>query len=195
MDSVHVVSNTFLNNDGIDIVDCDSVKITNCFINVADDGICLKSQERKGLCQNIYIANCRVRSSASAVKLGTASSGGFKNIMIKNIEVYDTYRSAIAIESVDGGVLENIEVQHINAVNTGNAIFIKLGYRNKDAVISQLRNVFIHDMWVEVPSGKPDKGYPMDGPELRMPPKKKILPFTIRMALPGIISVLIPLQL
>ena len=124
MDSVHVDSNTFLNNDGTDIVDCDDVKITNCFINVADDGICLKSQDRNRRCQNIYMANCRVRSSAGAVKLGTASGGGFRNIMIKNIEVYDTYRSAIAIESVDGGVLEDIEVEHINAVNTGNAIFI-----------------------------------------------------------------------
>jgi polygalacturonase len=171
IDSVHVLSNTFLNNDGMDIVDCKNAKITNCVINAADDGICLKSEDRNRRCENIYVANCKVRSSASAVKLGTASRGGFKNIVIRNIEVYDTYRSAIAIESVDGGVLENIDVEHINAVNTGNAIFIKLGHRNKDSVVSQLRNIFINDVTVEVPEGKPDKGYPMEGPELRVPPK------------------------
>lgn len=173
MDSVHVFSNTFLNNDGMDIVDCKNAKITNCIINAADDGICLKSEDRSRRCENIYVANCKVRSSASAVKLGTASRGGFKNIVIKNIEVYDTYRSAIAIESVDGGVLEDVDVQHIHAVNTGNAIFIRLGHRNKDSVISQLRNVFINDVMVEVPKDKPDKGYPMEGPDLSVPPKKE----------------------
>src|SRR6185437_11298945 len=173
MDSVHVFSNTFLNNDGIDIVDCKNVKITNCDINAADDGICLKSEDRNRRCENIFVADCKVRSSASAVKLGTASRGGFKNIVIKNIEVYNTFRSAIAIESVDGGVLEDVDVQDIHAVNTGNAIFIRLGHRNKDSVISQLRNVFINDVTVEVPKSKPDKGYPMDGPELRVPSKKE----------------------
>ncbi len=173
MDSVHVFSNTFLNNDGIDVVDCKNAKITYCIINAADDGICLKSEDRNRRCENIYVANCKVRSSASAVKLGTASRGGFKNIVIKNIEVYNTFRSAIAIESVDGGVLEDIDVEHIHAVNTGNAIFIRLGHRNKDSVISQLRNVLINDVTVEVPESKPDKGYPMDGSELRVPSKKE----------------------
>ncbi|KAA9042253.1 glycoside hydrolase family 28 [Ginsengibacter hankyongi] len=173
IDSVHVFSNTFLNNDGIDVVDCKNARITNCIINAADDGICLKSEDSNRRCENIYVANCKVRSSASAVKLGTASRGGFKNIVIKNIEVYNTFRSAIAIESVDGGRLEDVDVQHIHAVNTGNAIFIRLGHRNKDSVISQLRNVFISDVTVEVPKGKPDKDYPMEGPELRAPSKNE----------------------
>ena len=173
LDSVHVLSNTFLNNDGIDIVDCNNAKITNCDINAGDDGICLKSEDRNRRCENILVSNCRVRSSASAVKLGTASRGGFKNIVIKNIEVYNTFRSAIAIECVDGGVLENIALQNIHAINTGNAIFIKLGHRNKDTVISQLRDVLIKDVTVEVPDTKPDKGYSMEGPELRVPPKKE----------------------
>ena len=175
LDSVHVFSNTFLNNDGIDIVDCKNAKITNCDINAADDGICLKSEDRSRRCENIFVGNCKVRSSASAVKLGTASRGGFKNIVIRNIEVYNTFRSVIAIESVDGGILENIDVQNIHAVNTGNAIFIKLGHRNKDSVVSQLRNVLIKNITVEVPKTKPDKGYTMEGPELRVPSKKEDL--------------------
>ncbi|MFT3935068.1 MAG: glycosyl hydrolase family 28 protein [Chitinophagaceae bacterium] len=166
MDSVHVFSNTFINNDGIDVVDCKKVRITNCNINVADDGICLKSSDRKSRCEDVYVANCRVRSSASALKLGTASHGGFKNIGIKNIEIYDTYRSAIAIEAVDGGIVDNVDIRNVNAVNTGNAIFIRLGHRNKDSVISQLKNVYIGNVKVQVPEGKPDIGYPMDGPEL-----------------------------
>ncbi len=173
IDSIHVFSNTFWNNDGIDLVDCKNARITNCFINAADDGICLKSEDRNSRCENIYIANCKVRSSASAVKLGTASWGGFKKITVRNIEVYDTYRSAIAIETVDGGIMEDIDVRNINAVNTGNAIFIRLGHRNKDSVYSKLKNVYIGNVKVKVPKMKPDRGYPMEGPELKYPPGHK----------------------
>ncbi|MES1159511.1 MAG: glycosyl hydrolase family 28 protein, partial [Bacteroidota bacterium] len=80
IDSINVQSTTFLNNDGIDIVDCQKVIVTNCVINDVDDVICLKSESAAGRCEDIYIAHCRIRSSASAFKLGTASRGRFSNI-------------------------------------------------------------------------------------------------------------------
>jgi len=169
IDSIRVDSRTFLNNDGIDLTDCTNARITNCFIDAADDGICLKSSTREKRCENIFVANCSVRSSASAVKLGTASWGGFKNIKIQDITVYDTYRSAIAIEAVDGGILEDVDVKNIQAKNTGNAICIRLGHRNTDPVISQLRNVRISNIRVEIPSTKPDKGYQEEGPPVYYP--------------------------
>jgi polygalacturonase len=164
IDSINVESNIYWNNDGIDIVDCRNVRLTNSFFNADDDGICLKSEDRNHYCDQIYIANCKVRSSASAIKFGTASRGGFRNITIKDVDVYDTYRSAIAIESVDGGFLENIDIRNINARNTGNAIFIRVGHRNKDTVSSSVKNIYIGNVNVQVPKGKPDKGYPMEGP-------------------------------
>jgi len=169
IDSIKVESNIFWNNDGIDLTDCKNVRVTNCFINADDDGICLKSSDRESCCENIYVANCTVRSSASAIKLGTASWGGFKKITIRDIKVYDTYRSAIAIECVDGGVLEDVDIRNIKATNTGNGIFIRLGHRNKDAVVSSLQNVYIGNVTVEIPREKPDKGYPMEGPIPKYP--------------------------
>ena len=166
IDNIKVKSTTFLNNDGIDLTDCKNASITNCFVDAADDGICLKSSTSDLLCENIYVANCKVRSSASAIKLGTASSGGFKNITIKDIEVYDTFRSAIAIESVDGGKIENINVSNINAINTGNAIFIRLGHRSGDT-IGSVKNISIKNIKVQVPLGRPDAGYNMNGPAVR----------------------------
>jgi len=169
IDSMKVESVTYWNNDGIDIVDCKNVKLTNSFINAADDGICLKSENPKGACENVYVANCKVRSSASALKLGTASYGGFKKITIRDISVYDTYRSAIALETVDGAVLEDIDIRGITATNTGNAIVIRLGRRNKMAPAGILRRVYIGNVKVDVPAGKPDAGYPMEGPVLSIP--------------------------
>ena len=77
----------YWNNDGIYITDCKKVKITNCFINSADDGICLKSSNPDSNCDDIYIDSCTVRSSAGALKLGTSSAGGFKNIKVRNLTV------------------------------------------------------------------------------------------------------------
>ena len=65
----------------------------------------------------------------SCVVALTASHGGFRNVTIDNIEVYDTFRSAIAIETVDGGGLENVRVTRVQARNTGNPLFIRLGHR------------------------------------------------------------------
>jgi hypothetical protein len=182
VDSIQVESNTYWNNDGIDLVDCKNVKVTNTSFNADDDGICLKSADRNSCCENIYVADCVVRSSASGIKFGTGSWGGFKNITIKDIKIYDTYRSAIALECVDGGTMQNVDISNINAVNTGNAIFIRIGHRNKDSVISRINGVRISDVTVDIPKGKPDKGYPYEGPEVRY--SHNIFPSSIA-GLPG----------
>jgi len=165
IDSVRTESDAYWNNDGIDIQDCKNVRITNCYVNSADDGICLKSHSSDYSCDSIYIANCTVRSSASAIKFGTRSHGGFKNVVIENIKVYDTFRSAIAIECVDGGALDNVLIHNIHAENTGNAIFIRLGKRHTKTP-GTLKNVTIKNIKVQVPLERPDYAYEVRGPAL-----------------------------
>jgi parallel beta-helix repeat protein len=162
--NIKVESTTYWNNDGIDITDSKNVLVENCNVNASDDGICLKSEDSNDFCDNITIKDCTVRSSASAFKMGTASKGGFKNIIVRNLTVYDTYRSAAAIEMVDGGVLENINIEKVTAKNTGNAIFIRLGHRNTDGKVGVLKGVRIVDLKAEIPLRKPDLGYPFEGP-------------------------------
>jgi polygalacturonase len=171
LDSLTVESVAYWNNDGIDINNSKNVSVTNCNINSADDGICLKSEGSiLDSCINVYVANCRIRSSANAFKIGTGSKGGFRNIRVDGLAVYDTYRSAVALEAVDGGFLENVEVKNVRATNTGCAVFIRLGHRNKTDAYSTLKNVYVSNMYVEVPAGKPDAGYPIEGPTLKYPP-------------------------
>jgi len=165
LDNLKITNRAYWNNDGIDITDSQNVRITNCNVNSADDGICLKSYYPRHFNDNIYIANCTIRSSASAIKFGTASYGGFKNVTIENIKIYDTFRSAIALESVDGGIIENINISNIEATNTGNAIFIRLGHRDGETP-GIIRNVHIKDLKVQIPFGRPDIDYDMRGPEV-----------------------------
>ena len=164
--NLHVESTAYWNNDGIDVVDCKDVRITECEVNADDDGICLKSSNPASRCEDVLIRNCSIRSSASGIKFGTASYGGFKNITVKDILIRDTYRSAVALECVDGGAMENVLVENVGAVNTGNALFIRLGHRNQKLPPGSIRHVTIRNLTVEVPAGKPDKGYEMEGPEL-----------------------------
>lgn len=168
IDSVRVISDAYWNNDGMDISDCTNVRVTNCDIDSADDGICLKSHSYDHYCDEVYIANCNIRSSASAIKFGTMSRGGFKNVTIEHIKVRNTFRSAIAIESVDGGFLENIVINDIDAVNTGNAIFIRLGNRKRKKTegAGTLKNILIKNIKVEVAFERPDYAYDIRGPEL-----------------------------
>jgi len=164
INKITVQSTAYWNNDGCDITDSKNVRITNCFINAADDGICLKSDNPKSSCENVYIDSCTVRSSANGFKMGTSDYGGFRNIKVRNLTVFDTYRSAIALEAVDGGFMDNIDIQNVNARNTGNAIFIRLGHRNKAGNVSTANGIYIANVKAQIPLLKPDQGYPLEGP-------------------------------
>lgn len=177
VEGVHVDAKAYWNNDGVDAVDCRHVRIVGCDIDADDDGICLKSDKHESTCEDVLIEKCRIRSSASAVKFGTASNGGFRHVRIKNIHVHDTFRSAVALESVDGGMLEDVEVSHIRAVNTGNAFFIRLGHRNQRVPPGRIRRVSLSDFDVQVPAGRPDSGYPFLCPPY--PEKFNICPLSI----------------
>ncbi len=166
IDSIYVLSDAYWNNDGIDIQDCHNVQVTHSNFNSADDGVCLKSQSPTHNCDSIFISDCTIRSSGSAIKFGAVSHGGFKNVIIKNINVYDTFRSALAIECVDGGIVENILIDSVNAVNTGNALFIRLGDRSEIHTAGMVKNISIKNMKVEIAFERPDKDYEIRGPEL-----------------------------
>ncbi|RNL56661.1 glycoside hydrolase family 28 protein [Pedobacter jejuensis] len=183
IDSITVESTEYWNNDGIDIVNSKNVRITNCNVDAADDGICLKSEGMLGICENVYVENCIIRSSASGFKLGTGSYGGFRNIKVRNITVYNTYRSAIALEAVDGGFIEDVDIEGVVAKYTGNAIFIRLGHRNKTDKFSTIKNIRIANVKADIPNTKPDAGYPIEGPLPKVPPHN-LLPASI-VGIPG----------
>ena len=160
-----IYNRAYWNNDGIDLTDCQQVVVESCNVNSADDGICLKSYDPESSNDSITIRNCEIRSSASAIKFGSASYGGFRHIRISDIRVFDTFRSALAIESVDGALIDDVVAEHIEAKNTGNPIFLRLGQRAGKRKGS-LRDVTIRHFRCEVPFGRPDEAYDLRGPEV-----------------------------
>ena len=160
-----VDSKSYWNNDGVDIVDCSDVVIRNCNYDAADDAFCFKSHSKDGLSENILVENCVGRSSANGIKFGTVTRGVFRHFRFRNILIYDTYRSAFTAASVDGAIIEDVVVDSLRSINTGNPFFLRLASRNTNpSQQACLRNIVIKNLYAEVPFYKPDAGYPYEGP-------------------------------
>lgn len=64
-------------------------------------------------------------------------------------------------------MLEDVVVDGIDALNTGNAIFIRLGHRRGERP-GALRNVTIRNLTCEIPQGRPDMDYDLRGPDINV---------------------------
>lgn len=182
IERVKVDAKCYWNNDGLDVVDCSDVIIRDCDFDASDDVFCFKSHVPYGVSENVLVENCRGRSSANGIKFGTVTRGTFRNFVFRNIKIYDTFRSAITIASVDGATIENIEVDGLRSINTGNPIFLRTGSRNGGAAPC-LRNIVIRNMYAEVPFEKPDAGYMYEGPVEDLP--RNVCPSGIQ-GIPGL---------
>ena len=145
------------NRDGFDIDCCNNVRITDCTVNSPwDDAIVLKASYALGYfkpVQNVTITGCYVSGfdqgsvinatwqtdepqapdhagNCGRIKLGTESSGDYKNIAISNC-IFEHCRG-LAIESVDGGHVEDVTVDNITMRDIVNSpIFLRLGARQR----------------------------------------------------------------
>jgi len=165
------------NRDGFDIDSCRNVRISNCSVNSPnDDAIVLKSSYALGFAratENVTITNCFVSGydigsmldatykrnvkeapdhdgPTGRLKFGTESNGGFKNITISNV-VFDHCRG-LALETVDGGLLEDVTISNITMRDIVNSpIFLRLGGRMrgpKGVPVGALRRVNISEVVV-----------------------------------------------
>jgi len=124
--TVHSLVNR--NNDGIDIDSCRRVIISDCNITSGDDAIVLKSTSDR-VCSEVTVSNCVLSTRCNALKMGTESNGGFKNIVITGCSIYDTRLAGIALEIVDGGSMDRVVVSNITMNKIGAPIFVRLGNR------------------------------------------------------------------
>jgi hypothetical protein len=92
----------------------------------------------------VVIINCITRTHCNHFKTGTDSNGGFRNVTVSNLQMVPStvlesdpntggadWRGAcgIALGCVDGGMLENISISHVQMDQVRVPFFIKLGDR------------------------------------------------------------------
>ena len=164
------------NRDGIDIDCCHNVMVKNCRINSpGDDAICPKSSYALGyprLTENLTIKDCEVsgfevgtmldgtkkpcvrengQGGNGRIKFGTESSGGFRNCIVTKCTFISCM--GLALEVVDGGILENITVSDLKMTDVVHyALYIVTGERNRTpnlTTASRMKNVSISDVVAE----------------------------------------------
>jgi polygalacturonase len=177
--------------DGIDIDCCKNVRVSNCSVNSPwDDGICPKSSFALGYnrpTENVNITNCYVTGAYrlgtvldgtfkkfdgseqdfgriggnGRIKCGTESNGGFINITISNCVFEGCH--GLALESVDGALLEDIAVTNITMRDVISCpIFFRLGARlrgprgmgDQSTVVGTLRRILISNITSYNTAGK-----------------------------------------
>jgi polygalacturonase len=163
------------NRDGFDIDACRNVRISNVSVNSPqDDALVLKSSYALGFLratENVTITNCHVSGydvgtfldgtfkrtlerapdrdgPTGRIKLGTESNGGFRNVTISNC-TFDRSRG-IALETVDGGDLEDVTIANITMREVTTApLFLRLGKRGRgpgDPPPGRMRRIVISNL-------------------------------------------------
>ena len=143
------------NRDGIDIDCCEDVIVRRCKVNTLnDDAIVLKCSYALGIpkpTRNVVVEDCDVSGydvgtfmdgtkqttvtivpdrdgPTGRIKLGTESSTAFRDILVRNCRF--NHCRGLAIETVDGAALENVEFSDITMNDICNSpIYIRLGDR------------------------------------------------------------------
>lgn len=155
-------------NDGIDI-ESSNVVIDDCRIDADDDAICIKTETDPAFAvTNVYIRNTTLASCCNGFKFGTGSYGMVRDIRMEGCVIarangnYSMGKrahmsgpakalsgiSAVAIECVDGGTVEDVSLRDIRFDGYLTPFFVRLARRHEpvDGRVSYLRNVLVENM-------------------------------------------------
>ncbi len=161
--------------DGIDL-DCvrDTI-VERCRVNTPnDDAIVIKSSFALGRAipaENVVVRRCAVSGydlgtmldgsrrttqvlapdrdrPTGRIKLGTESNGGYRDILVEDCTFH--HCRGLALETVDGGVMENVVARRLTMRDVTTApLFLRLGERRRGPVgtgVGAIRNVLIEQV-------------------------------------------------
>jgi hypothetical protein len=124
----------------------ENVTITNCQVSGYDRGTFINGTFQRKEGDKVPDKE----GPTGRIKFGTESNGGFKNITISNC-VFDFCRG-LALETVDGALLEDVTITNITMRDIVNApIFLRLGARLRGpegTTVGALRRVIISNIMV-----------------------------------------------
>jgi len=148
------------NTDGLDLIGCENVFISECDLSCGDDAIPIFSSAR-----NIVISNCVLSSRWAAIRLGPFSTGAFRDVSVSHCVIHHTYGGAIKLQLVEGGVMENISFDDLVMDHVTGPIAVRvagwLGWRlerEKSLPHGTLKDVSFSNITARVA----DNAYPLE---------------------------------
>ena len=154
-----VVSSHGPNTDGLNPDSCRNVLIEGCTFDTGDDCIAINSGLNEDgwrvqkPCENVEIRNCVMNGGHGAIVIGSAMSGGVKNVYARDCKISGTMQG-IRLKSmrgrggyVDGAKFENVEINNVS----DQAIQINMFYEfstvmPKSDTPSDFRNIEIRNV-------------------------------------------------
>ena len=135
-DRVHISGVTILNQrdgpncDGIQVVCCHGVRISDCYISAGDDCIAVYSMSyflpARRACEDVVVTNCVLSTPCNGVRVGYTSDWPIRNCAFSNLVMFNTrtgismictpdnaWKTAREHESHHGPITENISFDHI----------------------------------------------------------------------------------
>jgi polygalacturonase len=148
--------------DGLDIEGCANVAISNCDIEVGDDGLCIKTSSEGFPCHNLRIKKCVLASTCNAFKIGTGTVADIYDIIAEDIVINKHSNpgvgnpvptgdciSAIAIESNDLHRVHDVVIRNFTINSCYNPIYFDLQNRknkNPQGMMGQLDNILLENI-------------------------------------------------
>src|SRR5215813_10782336 len=179
--------------DGINIINCRNVEISDSDIRSSDDALVFKSDFALGrtfVSQNITVRNSTILSTENnALQFGSETCGDFRNVTFSNINILGAGKAGIGITTNDGSVIEDISYSDIMMVRASSPIFMKISDRGNcpgNPPVGRIRNIKITNVTgasLVQPGGNPDFTSTITGkPGI---PIENVTLTNIRLAVPG----------
>lgn len=146
------------NSDGLDIISCSNVNVSDCYISCGDDAIVVAGydwhfgdpgfQRITRPSDNLNFSNCILRSRSSAIRIGGWDQNVMSNYNFNNITIFDS-NCGININIRDYAGIENLNFTNLNIETRlhtgdwwGNGEPIKISaIRGRDTIPGAIRNV------------------------------------------------------
>lgn len=154
IDGINIRNDSAANGDGIDIMDCHGVSVTNSTIVSVDDALCPKSCVARGV-DGVSFKNVSVVTNCAGLKLGTDSYGCFKNItavdLAMQIASWNNGNAAVELNSVDGADIDNIKYSNFNISGFPSFVFILNGgdFRGKTPIGSPKKTGIVGNISIQ----------------------------------------------
>jgi hypothetical protein len=167
--------------DGIDMVDCKDVSISNSTIETGDDCIVfvcgIPEWGPASPCEHITVTNCRLSSASAAIKFSEGNSLAIRDILIDNCAIFDSNRG-LTLQIATGGDISNVVLSNITMdlhrfdwfwAGDGNAFNFELRRTSEwndeprkadEPGPGSIHNVIIHDVIVHSQGASTIYGHP-----------------------------------
>jgi hypothetical protein len=115
MQWVKILSDVRLSNhDGIDMVSCSEVKVSDCFIFCEDDGLSPKAAKGRDVVENHEYRNIVIWAhKANGIRIGSESDCRvMRNLLFENIYILNG-SNGIRLDTTEGAIFENITFRNV----------------------------------------------------------------------------------